>query len=142
MKSTPVVVEEVFNSPVEQVWQAITDKDKMKQWYFDLDAFSPTVGFEFRFAGKGHKGENYIHICRVTEVIPYQKLQYSWQYENYEGFSLVTFELFEEAGQTRVRLTHEGLESFPQNSPDFAKESFNGGWTALITQLLKKHLQG
>ena len=57
MKREMVVVEELIDAPVEKVWQAITDKDKMKKWYFDLEEFKPEVGFEFQFYGEGHKGE-------------------------------------------------------------------------------------
>lgn len=137
----PVIVEKTCNAGVERVWEAITRKEQMKEWYFDLDEFRPEVGFEFRFAGKGHKGESYTHICRITEVIPKQKLQYTWQYENHPGYSEVTFELFPEgANQTRVKLTHQGLETFSQGNPDFAKTSFTGGWTELITVLLPKYV--
>ena len=140
MNNKPVIIEEVFSVPVAKLWEAITVKENMKQWYFDLDNFEATQGFEFRFAGKGHKGETYTHICRITEVIPNKKLQYSWQYEQYEGNSLVTFELWEESSKTRIRLTHEGLETFPQNSPDFARESFMHGWMYIITESLRSYL--
>lgn len=141
MKNEPIVIEETYNAGVERVWRAITDKDQMKQWYFDLNAFKPEVGFEFKFDGQGQKGEKYVHLCKVTEVIPNKKLQYSWRYENYAGNSLVTFELFEEGEKTRLRLTHEGLETFPQDNSDFARESFNGGWTELIKHLLCQYLE-
>lgn len=141
MKNNPIIIEETFNASVETVWQAITDKDKMKQWYFDLKEFKPQVGFEFKFSGQGKKGEKYMHLCQVTEVIPHKKLQYSWQYENHKGHSLVTFELFAEGKKTRLKLTHEGLETFPQNNPDFARESFNAGWTEIITKSLPKYLE-
>lgn len=140
MDSKPVIVEEVFHVPVDKVWKALTDKEQVKQWYFDVDKFEPKVGFEFRFAGKGNKGEIYTHICKITEVVSEQKLQYSWQYESYEGYSLVTFELEDETDKTRLRLTHEGLETFPQDSSDFARESFMGGWMYLITQSLRDYL--
>lgn len=136
MKSNPVVIEQIINAPVEKVWQAITDKNQMKQWYFDLDDFRPEKGFEFRFPGQGHEGQKYMHICKITEVVPNEKLQYSWQYEGYEGYSVVTFELSGEDGKTKVKLTHEGLETFPQNNADFAITSFTAGWTELITKLL------
>ena len=141
MKNNPLVIEQTLDAPVEKVWDAITNKEKMKQWYFELSDFKPVVGFQFSFPGQGHKGENYIHLCKVTAVEPNKKIQYSWRYENYEGDSLVTFELFEEGKKTRLRLTHEGLETFPQNNPDFARESFTGGWTELITKLLVKFLE-
>ena len=140
MSSKPVIVEEVFPVSVDKIWEALTDKEKMKSWYFDLDKFEPEVGFTFSFAGKGHKGEAYTHICKITEVVPNQKLQYSWQYENYQGYSLLTFELWEEGIRTRLRLTHEGLETFPQNSPDFARDSFMSGWEYIITQSLRGYL--
>ena len=62
---------------------------------------------------------DYHHICKITEVDPQRKLKYSWRYQGYEGISYVTFELFSEGKATRLKLTHEGLESFPINNPDF-----------------------
>src|SRR5690606_9314152 len=100
------------------------------------DDFKPEVGFQFTFPGEGHKGAQYIHLCTVTEVIPLKKLQYSWQYEGYPGYSLVTFELSEMGNKTRLTLTHQGLETFPQDNPDFAWKSFKGGWTEIIGNML------
>jgi len=139
MSNQVVVIEETFNAPVEKVWQALTDKDKMKQWYFNLDDFKAEKGFKFSFPGQGHKGEQYTHLCEVTIADPMEKLQYSWQYKDYEGYSTVTFELFDEGDKTRLKLTHEGLDSFPKH-PDFAADSFRGGWTHLMTISLKDFL--
>ncbi len=140
MKQEPFVIERTYNAPVSKVWKAITDKDQMKQWYFDIAAFKPEPGFAFSFTGQGSKGEDYVHLCEVKEVIPNRKLSYSWRYRGYEGSSVVTFELFEEAGKTRLKLTHEGLESFPKH-PDFAVESFTKGWTELIGKHLKEFVE-
>ena len=49
MKSGPIVVEHLFQAPAEQIWTAITDKDEMKKWYFDLPEFLPVTGCEFHF---------------------------------------------------------------------------------------------
>jgi len=49
MKDEPIVIERTFDAPVAKVWKAITDKDAMKQWYFDLPEFKAEVGFEFQF---------------------------------------------------------------------------------------------
>lgn len=130
----PFVIERTYNASAARVWQAITDKEQMKQWYFDLDAFRPEAGFEFRFYG-GTEDCNYLHLCRVTEVVPGRKLTYSWRYDGYEGNSFVTFELFPEGEKTRLRLTHTGLESFPEH-PDFRRESFAAGWNAIIGRSL------
>ena len=142
MNNSPFTIERVLNAPVENVWKAITDKDAMKQWYFDLAEFRPEVGFEFSFTGQGQKGVQYLHHCKVTEVVAGKKLTYSWRYEGYEGMSYVHFELFAEGGKTRIKLTHEGLETFPKNNSDFAPENFIGGWTELIGSQLKKFVEG
>ncbi|MEI9946056.1 MAG: SRPBCC domain-containing protein [Chitinophagaceae bacterium] len=73
-------------------------------------------------------------------MVPQKKLTYSWRYDKYEGNSFVTFELFDEGEKTRLKLTHAGLETFPQNTADFAKESFQKGWTELIGTSLPKFL--
>jgi uncharacterized protein YndB with AHSA1/START domain len=140
-KTEPIVKEVLLNAPVSKVWKAITDKEQMKQWYFDIAEFKPEAGFEFRFYGEGHKGEKYLHLCKIIEVIPEKKISYSWRYENYPGDSLVTFELLKEGNMTKLRLTHEGLESFAADNPDFAKESFNEGWTYLIEKSIKEFVE-
>ena len=66
----------------------------------------------------------------------------SWRYYGYEGNSFVTFELFAEGGKTRLKLTHEGIETFPASNPDFARESFMNGWTFLIGPSLQKDAEG
>lgn len=140
MNSEPIVKEVLINAPAAKVWHAITDREAMKHWYFDLSGFQPEVGFEFQFEG-GDAKKCYLHLCKITEVIENQKLAYTWRYDGFSGNSLVTFELFEEGTQTRVRLTHEGLENFANNGPAFAKENFVAGWNQLIGTSLKDFVE-
>ncbi len=134
-----VVLERTFNAPVARVWKALTDVDQMRQWYFDLKAFKPEVGFEFGFVVE-HEGNTYDHRCRITEVIPQKKIAYTWRYHGHEGDSLVTFELFTEGEKTRLKLTHEGLDTFPKTAA-FACENFEKGWTQLIGSELKQFVE-
>jgi uncharacterized protein YndB with AHSA1/START domain len=138
MENKPIIVERKYNAPISKVWKAITDKEEMKQWYFDLAEFQPELGFKFQFIG-GTEDNQYLHLCEVTEVIPEKKLTYSWRYDGYEGNSFVSFELFEKGDETRLKLTHRGLESFP-NNPDFAKTNFEMGWDQIINTSLKEYL--
>lgn len=140
MTHEPFVIERTYNAPVKKVWEAITDKNKMKEWYFDIAEFKPEVGFEFQFTG-GNEGRTYLHLCKILEVQEYKKLKHSWRYDGYEGNSFVTWELFEEGEKTRVKLTHEGLETFPMNNPDLAKNNFVMGWTEITGTLLPNYLQ-
>jgi len=136
----PFIIERTYHAPIEKVWKAITDKDDMKQWYFDLTEFKPVVGFAFEFYGKGSTGQTMKHLCEIIEVQSQRKLVYTWKYEGYPGISYVTFELFPDGDGTRLKLTHSGLETFPPLA-DFAKENFAEGWTSLIGSLLKKFVE-
>jgi len=140
MTHQPFVIERTFHAPVSKVWNAITDPDQMKQWLFDMRNFKPEAGTEFSFVGTDHDCRDWIHLCKVTEVVPQQKLAYTWRYEGIEGDSLVTWELFEEGDLTRLKLTHSGLETFPPLK-SFARENFAEGWTQLIGSLLPQYLE-
>jgi uncharacterized protein YndB with AHSA1/START domain len=139
-KSTDaLVIERTFNAPLARVWKALTDVDQMREWYFDLKEFKLEVGFEFGFVVE-HEGNTYDHRCRITEVIRQKKIAYTWRYQGHEGNSLVTIELFPEGEKTWVKLTHEGLETFPKTAA-FARENFEKGWTAIIGSELKQFVE-
>ncbi len=134
-----VVIERTFNAPIAKVWRAITDVDQMRAWYFDLKEFKPEVGFEFEFSVE-HEGMTYHHLCRVTEVVPQKKIAYTWRYKGEPGDSLVTLELFAEDDNTRVKLTHTGIETFPK-TPAYARKNFESGWSAIIGTELKQFVE-
>ena len=141
MKNEPLVIERTYEAPAASVWKALTDSKQMQQWYFQIPEFKPVVGFEFQFEAS-NENKTYLHLCKVTEVVAGKKLKYSWKYDGFQGNSFVTFELFDEGNKTRLKLTHEGLESFPQDKPDFARESFTEGWTYFIGKALKNFVEG
>lgn len=41
MKNQQFEIERTYHAPVEKVWKAITDKNEINQWYFELEEFSP-----------------------------------------------------------------------------------------------------
>ena len=141
MEHEPIVIERVYNAPLKKVWKAITDKEEMKQWYFTFSDFKPEIGFEFSFYG-GTEEKQWLHVCRITEIIEHKKLTYSWWYDGYSGISYVTFELTAEENKTRLKLTHAGLESFPGDTvPELKKENFVIGWTDITGVALKEFVE-
>ena len=134
-----LVIERSFNASLARVWKALTDAEEMRRWYFDLKEFKPEVDFEFEFTVE-HGGMKYHHLCKIIEVIPHKKLAYTWRYAGHEGDSLVTFELFAEGDKTRLKVTHQGLETFPK-TPAFARKNFVEGWTQLIGSSLKEFVE-
>ena len=142
MNNQPIVLERLFNAPASKFWKALTDKNEMKNWYFDLAEFKAEKGFTFRFTGGPDPLRQYLHVCEITEVIPGKKLTYSWRYDGYTGISYLTFELFEkEKGKTLLKLTHTGIETFPAENPDFAIGNFVEGWNHIVHTSLKNYME-
>jgi len=143
MKTTdePIIVEQTFKASIETVWSAITEIDQMRQWFFDnIPSFKPEVGFETQFNVQS-KSRNFLHMWKVTEVVPYKMIIYNWKYNGYPGDSFVVFELFEENKLTTLRLTTKIVENFPDDIPEFKRESCLGGWKFFIQKSLKEYLE-
>jgi len=141
MEHKPIILEKTFKTTPTKLWNALTDNKEMKHWYFNLEDFRAEVGFQFQFSGGPSPDKQYLHLCEVTEVIPEQKLTYSWKYKGYAGISFVSFELFPDGENTKLKLTHEGLESFPNENADFARHNFEEGWDSIINESLQKYLE-
>lgn len=137
---TEIHIKQEFDVGVQLVWKAISEKDLMAKWYFNLEEFRPEVGFIFEFISGPENGFQYNHVCEVTEVVFEKKLSYTWRYEGFEGNTLVAFELFDEDGKTRLNFTHSGLGSFPHSNPDFAISNFEAGWSYFINKALPEFL--
>jgi len=133
----PFQLEQVFDNPIDQVWQALTDQNAMKIWYFpQLSSFKPEVGYEMVFEDDG---SSFQKQWIVTQVQSGKKLAHTWTYRGYPGTSEVIFDLYQESDKTRLKLTHSGLASFPDD-PHFARQRFEDGWKWIIANKLKQYL--
>ncbi|RDC55939.1 SRPBCC domain-containing protein [Pedobacter chinensis] len=136
--STPLIKEFNYNAPIEKVWHAITNEDKMRKWYFpQLQKFKPLVGFKFQFDDNDAK---YQKEWVVKKVIEGKTLAHSWAYKGYQGNSEVIFDLFSEENKTRLKVTQTDLDSFP-DYPHFKRDRFAWGWDNLLGQNLKHLLE-
>lgn len=139
--SEPIIVEQTFNAAIETVWKSITEIDRMRQWYFEnIPSFEPEVGFETRFTVKS-QGRDFLHVWKVTEVVPMKRITYNWKYAGHRGDSFVTFELSQQNNSTKLKLTHTVLESFPEDIPEFSREKGIEGWEFFIKKRLKAYLE-
>lgn len=139
MRKDTVIVEHTYNAPIARVWQALTDPAQMKQWYFDVPDFKPEVGCEFSFLA-GSETKKWLHLCKVVEVIPGTSISYSWRYDGEPGNSVVTFALTTQGDKTHLKITHVGLDTFP-DMDSFRAENFNEGWTYFATKALPGFLE-
>ncbi|NHB68629.1 SRPBCC family protein [Perlabentimonas gracilis] len=137
MISTKIIIKE----SAAKVWQALTDKSQMKEWYFDIADFELRAGAIFNFYEPG--GENlFHHRCQIIEIIPKTKLAHTWSHPSHsKGVSTVTWLLSEVNGITEVTLKHEGIENFADAGPEFAPENYQMGWEGLMSAL-KNYIYG
>ena len=137
----PIIeVKQNFNTSIETVWNAITNVNEMRLWFFDnIPEFEPVVGFKTKFTVTNEK-RVFPHLWEVTEVISFQKIVYNWKYEGYPGNSYVTFNLSEENNQTVLTLTTKVVEDFPDEIPEFKRESCVSGWNYFIKSNLVNYL--
>lgn len=136
----PIEVEQAYDASVAKVWDAITDQKQMREWYFDAIAnFEPVIGFETQFV-VNCEGQDFSHHWKVTEVIPLARISYAWRYGGYQGDSVVTWDLAETPSGSKLKLTHLGIETFPQDNPIFSRESGQAGWEYFLRTSLKAYL--
>ena len=136
----PIILEFTYPTSIEKVWTAITEADQMRKWFFeDIKDFQATEGFETKFAIQ--VGERtYTHQWKIREAIPLQRISYNWNYEEYNGDGHVTFDLMENEGGTQLRLTDIITRNYPDDIPEFKRESGVEGWNFLLGQRLKEYL--
>ena len=142
-EAEPIVVERVYKAPIARVWRAITDEKEMPKWFFEaIQSFRAELGFETRFTVRNGDRE-YVHAWRVTEVVPQRRIAYDWKYPGVPGESVVRWDLSEVAEGTKLRLTHTGVETFPQDGdPAFLVESGRAGWNHFLGERLAAYLEG
>jgi uncharacterized protein YndB with AHSA1/START domain len=139
--SKPITVQYKINAPLEKAWNALTDKNEMKSWYFDIRDFVLETGKEFNFYEPG-EAKKYHHQCRILEIVPNWKLKYTWSYPEFsDAVTTVTWELQEEGSGTLVTLTHDNIEGFDSLGENFSRKSFTEGWNGIIGQSMKNYLE-
>ena len=134
-----IVVEEVFPHAPEQIWKTLTTGELIGRWLMAPTGFEPVKGRRFTFQTKpGGAWDGVIH-CQVLEVIPNERLVYSWTggHEENVGYgapldTVVSWTLSRTANGTRLRLVHAGFV-VPRNKSAF--EIMSGGWKKVVSSL-------
>jgi uncharacterized protein YndB with AHSA1/START domain len=135
-----IIVETDYDVTADKIWEAITQIDQMKKWYFEnIPNFEAKIGFKTQFVVQS-EAKIFTHQWEVIETIPNQKIKYTWSYIEYPGDATVTFDLVENKSGTKLTLTCEVLEDFPEDISEFKRESCIEGWNYFLGQRLKDYL--
>ncbi|MGZ3757584.1 MAG: SRPBCC family protein [Mucilaginibacter sp.] len=100
-----------FSHPPQTVWEYLTNAELMELWLMKSN-FQPTVGHEFQFRTNPKADFNFdgIFYCKVLEVVPFQKLSYTWKCGPGDGTfnidSVVNWTLEQKNNGTELLLEH------------------------------------
>lgn len=130
-----LTVKRVIDADPETLFEALTDQDIMKKWFFASTEAGwsasvendPKVGGRFKI--DMHSPENtYSHEGEYKEIIPNKKIVFSWNSQAVSD-TVVTITLAEVAGGTEVKLKHE----FMPNAEQVKRHT--QGWTQILENL-------
>lgn len=134
-RAEPIIVEMETPASPASAWSALTEHEQMIRWFFeDIPSFTSQKGFTTSFPVSSAE-RTFTHQWEITDVTPAKSIVYSWQYAEYPGTGEVTFEVDEIDGGSLVRVTNLGLETFPEDIPEFARESCEEGWKYFMGRL-------
>jgi len=134
--SETVVLDVDVKSPIERVWNALTDSATLSRWMlFKSNDFQPVVGHAFQF--READGWDGVIDCEVIEVDEPRRLSYTWVSDqlgpsNLQQSTVVTWTLTEAGGGvTRLRLEQSGFDSEARQEIGGARY----GWTSMLDEL-------
>jgi len=145
-----VVIHRVFDLPVNKVWRALTDAEEFKKWWGPKGFTCPSSKMEARVGGRylscmrAPDGKEFWSTGVVKEFIPEKKLVVTDSFSDEKGNPkpaseygmpgnwpkelLITFELEEADGVTKLKLEHEGI---PEEMHDDCMKGWNESFDKL-----------
>ena len=131
-----LIIRRRFNAPPEKVFSAWTDPEKVKRWMGpgDVKAVSaesdPRKGGRYRWVMKSPDGEDHDVSGVYREVIPNEKLVFTWAWKSTpERESLVTVIIKPDGNGSLMTLQHE------QFYDEAARDRHQCGWTNAMEKL-------
>lgn len=122
----------VLAAPPARVWQHITDPKKIAGWLMPNN-FEAEVGREFSMTCN----EQGPITCVVKEIIPKQRLVYSFKSAVTRIETLVTLTLTKEGENTRLTLIHSGWYRLPPDQQNVSGQ-FEDGWGGFLRALAQQ----
>jgi len=123
-----VELDQFIASPPEEVWKALTDPAQLARWLMPND-FEPRVGKRFTFVSDCPAAWEGDVACEVLELVPNERMVWSWQTSGMERPTRVVFELSASGLGTRLRLRHSG------EVDEAVARDLQGGWPGKLEGL-------
>ena len=135
-------LEKTYNAPIELVWQVITQREHLKNWYFNFaEDWKLEVAATFQWYAEDTECTQWLHAGKMLEIIPEKKLVHTWEYPGFAGTSILSWELEEiDAQHTKIALTHLFKVPFDSSVQALKIENFAAGWNEILNNSLTNYL--
>ena len=136
----PIITTQEFNIPTEKLWEIITTPKLMRSWFFEqIQDFKAEEGFSTTFLIE-HENRRFTHQWTIVLVDKPNTIVYQWNYKEHQGDSTVIFNITPTITGCKLTVTAKTLEDFPQDIPEFKRDSCIGGWQYFINERLKAYV--
>ena len=128
-----LVIKRLLKRDRREVFSALTDPIKMAQWFYGMETGQAKVTMDLCPGGKyliemfNEEGQNHQAHGTYLEIVPPERLVFTWTSEGFATDSKVTIELFERGEWTELVLIHE--------LPEDMIEPHRQGWTNCLMHL-------
>ncbi len=123
-------------APVEHVFAAWSSVEQLKRWFApgDISVAQAEVDFRvgghYRIAMLKHDGQQLVIAGTYHEIVPNQRLRFSWRWEGSEVTTEVDVSFRPADGQTDCILTHR---EFPSEE---MRDKHREGWEGCLVKLM------
>ncbi|GGD91303.1 SRPBCC family protein [Paenibacillus nasutitermitis] len=140
VKHATFVVERTYAASPERVYQAWSDPNSKAKWYSTPEIFDFRVGGREYSAGGPPKGPIFTFDARYQEIIPDQRIVYTYTLDS-DGtrisVSITTVELIQVEGGTKLIYTEQGSYFDGHDTPEVREHG-----TTLMLDALGKLFEG
>ena len=132
-----------IEASVERVWDAVTNQERLRDWFNADMRLDARPGGRVEFAGV-NGNEPYRLAGAITEFDPPRRLTWEWDSvpARWPAPTLLTIELTEQDATVRVDMRHHGWERLPEPDRAAAFEAFRQRWTGDELIPLKELVEG
>lgn len=119
-----------LNTSVEKVWNALTDKEMIKQYFWGTETITDwkegsPISYTGIWDGATYEDKGFILKIEKDKIFKHTYWSSFWGTEyNTDDFSVITYELIDNSHQTTLIITQEGFKD--KQSCDHSIENWKG----------------